>query len=60
MRAYRKRTQHPICVYLTNEEFIGLSSQLEAASLKDDWFPTIHALRLKLRALRDDSERNQA
>lgn len=61
MRVYRKTaTQHPFCVYLTADEMLSLSGQLEAANLKDDWFPAVDALRLKLRALRDDPEKERA
>ncbi|AWN05272.1 hypothetical protein SEA_IBANTIK_48 [Streptomyces phage Ibantik] len=61
MRVYRKTaTQHPFCIYLTDDEMHSLSGQLDAANLKDDWFPTVDVLRSKLWALRDDPDKERA
>lgn len=51
MRAYRKRTRHPVCLYLTLEEARMAIAELEDAT-SEDWATDPETLRRILERLR--------
>lgn len=61
MRAYRKSTQHPFCVYLTAEEAAdALDEFADAVPYDPEELPVLAKLRDKLNTLHQDSKKERA
>ncbi|MGW5637131.1 hypothetical protein [Streptomyces sp. NPDC003832] len=58
MRAYRKTTQHPICVYLTAEEAEHFAHEVSA--MQPEGMPTVRNVALKVGALVVDPKKERA
>lgn len=64
MRAYRKRTHHPFCIYLTRDEARALEAEAQWSLLAGHFnggkLPQTQSLRSKLTALLADPKRGRA
>ena len=62
MKAYRKNTHHPICVYLTEEEALSLAidAEIAAATPEVGPVPTLACMGKRLDALVSDPKRRRA
>jgi hypothetical protein len=58
MRAYRKSTSHPYCVYLTSEEGARLLNEMVTAD--PELFPTVSTLYRKLNSVYGAKEGKRA
>lgn len=60
MKAYRKTTHHPICLYLTEAEALALAIDIEVAAEASNDVPTLVRAGKRLDALVGDPKRRQA
>lgn len=61
MRAYRKTTRHPYCVYMTADEAADVINQtIDAVNGLDDYYPALAKLADKLNAVYGAKEGKRA